>query len=163
MSDRFRDLIRQCGRQLTKFCTFSAETSKPSEKTPLLHFANQVCERDLHDLSQQVNDFFKSVSDFLLSLSADNDYRQPEVPSVSAKYVISVEEVEHHLHTLDACKAQGQDLQMCPRRLPVQLLRYTRAHFARGMFHVSGVLRTSVPFQISNHQSKSKQISDQFP
>ena len=46
---------------------------KTGSDTPLLHFANQVCQGDLQGLSQQVHSFFKSVSDLLLSLSADND------------------------------------------------------------------------------------------
>ena len=45
----------------------------------------------------------------LLALSADNDYLQLEVSSVLAEYVISVEEVEHHLHKLDTSKAHDPD------------------------------------------------------
>ena len=75
--------------------------NKISSNTQLLHLANQVCEGDRQDLSQKISDFFKSLSDHLPALSADNDYLQLEVPSVPAEYVISVEEVEHHLHKLD--------------------------------------------------------------
>ena len=83
--------------------------NKASSDTPLLHLAIEVCEGDLQDLSQQINDFFKSVSDHLPVLSDDNDYLQLEVPSISAEYVISIEEVEHHLHKLDMSKAHGLD------------------------------------------------------
>ena len=36
-----------------------------SSESPLLYLANQVCEGDLQDISQQKNYFFKSVSDNL--------------------------------------------------------------------------------------------------
>ena len=61
---------------------------------PLLHLANQVCDGNLLELSQRINNFFKSVSDHLPALSADNDYLQLEVPCVPSKYVIPVEKVE---------------------------------------------------------------------
>ena len=41
-----------------------------SSDSLLLHLANQVCEGDLQDLSQQKHYFFKSASDHLPTLSA---------------------------------------------------------------------------------------------
>ena len=80
-----------------------------SSDTPLLHLPNQVCEGDLKDLSQHKKYFFKSVSDHLPALCADNDYIQLEVPYAPAEYAISVEEVEHHIHNLDTSKAHGPE------------------------------------------------------
>ena len=47
------------------------------------------------------------MSDHLPALNAGNDYLHLEVSSVPAEYVVSVEEVEHHLHKLDTDKAHG--------------------------------------------------------
>ena len=79
-----------------------------SSEPPLLH-ANQVCDGNLLELSQRINNFFKSVSDHLPALSADNDYLQLEIPCVPSKYVISVEKVEKQLRKLDTSKAPGPD------------------------------------------------------
>ena len=80
-----------------------------SSDPPLLHLANQVCDGNLLELSQRINNFFKSVSDHLPALSADNDYLQLEIPCVPSKYVIPVEKVEKQLHKLDTSKAPGPD------------------------------------------------------
>jgi len=80
-----------------------------SSDPPLLHLANQVCDGNLLELSQRINNFFKSVSDHLPALSADNDYLQLEIPCVPSKYVIPVEKVEKQLRKLDTSKAPGPD------------------------------------------------------
>ena len=59
--------------------------------------------------ANEVNNFFKSVSDHLPALSADNDYLQLEIPCVPSKYVIPVEKVEKQLHKLDTNKAPCLD------------------------------------------------------
>ena len=68
-----------------------------------------MCEGDLQNFVQQINDFIKSVGDHLPALSADNDYLHLEMQSVPTESVISVEEVDHHLHKLDTNKAQDPD------------------------------------------------------
>ena len=80
-----------------------------SSDPPLLHLANQVCDGNLLELSQRINNFFKPVSDLLPALSADNDYLQLEIPCGPSKYVIPVEKVEKQLHKLDTSKAPGPD------------------------------------------------------
>ena len=75
----------------------------------MLHLANQVCDGNLLELSQRINNLFKSVSDHLPALSADNAYLQLEIPRVPSKYVIPVEKVEKQLRNLDTSKAPGPD------------------------------------------------------
>ena len=50
-----------------------------SSEPPLLH-AYQVCDGNLLELSQRIHNFFKSVSELLPALSAENDYLQLEIP-----------------------------------------------------------------------------------
>ena len=137
-----------------------------SSDPPLLHLANQVCDGNLLELSQRINNFFKSVSDHLPALSADNDYLQLEIPCVPSKYVIPVEKVEKQLRKLDTSKAPGLyqagSLKCSLNCLPAQLPQSTTAHFERGMFHVSGVLHTSAPFRKRNRQNISKRTLDQY-
>ena len=80
-----------------------------SSDPPLLHLAKQVCDGNLLELSQRINNLFKSVSDHLPVLSADNDYLQLEIPCVPSKYVIPVAKVEKQLRKLDTSKAPGPD------------------------------------------------------
>ena len=80
-----------------------------NSEPPLLHLANQVCDGNLLELSQRINNFFKSVTDHLPALSADNDYLQLEIPHVPSKYVIPVEKLEKQLRKLDTSKAPGPD------------------------------------------------------
>ena len=68
-----------------------------------------VVPRCLQSLSQRISNFFKSVSDHLPALNADNDYIQLEIPCVPSKYVIPVEKVEKQLRKLDTSKAPGPD------------------------------------------------------
>ena len=75
----------------------------------LLHIANQLCDGYFLELSQRINDFFKSVRDHLPALSADNDNLQLEVSCVSPEYVIPVEKVERQLRKLDTSKTLGLD------------------------------------------------------
>ena len=70
------------------------ECQQTSSYPLLLHLANQVCDGNLLELRHRINNFFKSVSDHLPALSADNDYLQFEIPCVASKYVIPVEKVE---------------------------------------------------------------------
>ena len=81
------------------------ECQHTSSDTPLLHLANQVCDGNLLELGQRINNFFKSVSDHLPALSADNEYIQLEIPCVPSKYVIPIEKVEKQLRKLDMSKA----------------------------------------------------------
>ena len=80
-----------------------------SSDPPLFHLANQVCDGNHLELSQRINNFFKSVSDHLPALSADNDYLQLEIPCAPSIYVIPVEKVEKQLRKLDTSKAPGPD------------------------------------------------------
>ena len=80
-----------------------------SSDPPLLHLAKQVCDGNLLELSQRINNLFKSVSDHLPVLSADNDYLQLEITCVPSKYVIPVAKVEKQLRKLDTSKAPGPD------------------------------------------------------
>ena len=73
-----------------------------SSDPPLLHLANQVCDGNLLEFSQRINNFFKSVSDHLPAL-------QLEIPCVPSKYVIPVEKVEKQLRKLYTSKAPGPD------------------------------------------------------
>ena len=71
---------------------------KTSSDPPLLHLVNQVCDGNLLELSQRINNLFKSVS-------ADNDYIQLEMTCVPIAYVIPVEKVAKQLHKQDTRKA----------------------------------------------------------
>ena len=73
------------------------------------NIANQVCDGNLLELSQRINNFFKSVSDHLPAMSANNDYLQLKIPCVPSKYVIPVEKVEKQLRKLDTSKPPGLD------------------------------------------------------
>ena len=80
-----------------------------SSDPPLLHLANQLCDGNLLEVSQRINNFLKSVSDHLPALSADNDYVQLEIPCVPSKYVIPVEKVENQFRKPDTSKAPAPD------------------------------------------------------
>jgi len=102
-------------------------------------------------------------------VSADNDYLQLVIPCVPSKYVIQVEKVEKQLRKLDTSKAPAQTLYQAGylksylTGLPAQLPQSTTVHFERGMFHVSGVLHTSAPFQKRNCQNILKQTLGKSP
>ena len=84
-------------------------SQQTSSDPPMLHLANQVCDGNLLELSQRIKKFFKSVSDHLPAMSANNDYLQLKIPCVPSKYVIPVEKLEKQLRKLDKSKAPGPD------------------------------------------------------
>ena len=106
----------------------------------MLHLANQMCDGNLLELSQRINYFFKSVSDHLPALSADNDYLQLEIPCVPSKYVIPVEKVEKQLRKLDKSKTRGRTLYQAGsiksylNCLPAQLPQSSTVHFENSIF-----------------------------
>ena len=71
-----------------------------------------VCDSNLLEFGQRINDFFKSVSDHLPAVSADDDYLQLEVSCVPSEYVIPVEKMEKQLRKLDISKTPGPDSTM---------------------------------------------------
>ena len=103
-----------------------------------------MCEGDLQNLVQQINDFVKSMSDHLPALSGDNDYHHLEMQSVPTESVISVEEVEHHLYTLDTNKAHGPD------PMPSWVLDCSILHVPRSwrFGHVSPLPKKQPPEQV---------------
>ena len=133
----YRNKVNRLSKTLTKNyyddCIAGLHTSKPrnwwkgmkellgfgksGDDNALLHLANQVCDGSLQQLAEIINNFFKSVSDPLPPLTPDHDYLQLDVSNVPAQYIISVDEVEQHLRSLNIHKAPGPDA------LPTWILR----------------------------------------
>ena len=71
--------------------------------------ADHVCGGDLSPLAEDINEFFVSLCHDMPPLTDVNNYSVIECESVSAKYIISVENVEKQLSWLNTKKATGPD------------------------------------------------------
>jgi len=73
----------------------------------LLHLANQGCDGNLLELSQRINNLFKSVSAHLPALSADNDYLQSKYHVCHLNMLPQLRRLKKQLRQLDTSKAPG--------------------------------------------------------
>ena len=78
------------------------------DEVPLQQLADTTCDGDIKALTNDINDFFKSVSDDIEPLKSDSPFLQ-QVCEVPSKYVITVDAMEKRLAKVKANKAGGPD------------------------------------------------------